>query len=59
VPHLLSFYQYSTSAKRIGVLFSSYCFETVSHIEGQIEARAVEEDIWAQEICNKRVAKAA
>jgi hypothetical protein len=59
VPHLLSVvYQYSTSAERIGVLFSSYCFETVVHIEGGTEAKSAEEDIWAQEGCN-RVAKAA
>jgi hypothetical protein len=46
VPHLLEVvYQYSTSAERIGVVFSSYCFETVFHIEGGAEAKGVEEDI--------------
>lgn len=58
--HLLSVvYQYSTSAEIIGVMFISYCFETVFHIEGGTEAKGVEEDIWAQEGCNKRGVKAA
>lgn len=59
MPHLLSIvYQYSTSTERIGVLFSSYCFETVFHIEGGTEAKGVE-NIWAQEGSNKGMAKAA
>lgn len=45
--------------ERIGVLFSSYCFETIFYIDRGTEAKGVEEDIWVQEGCNKRVVKAA
>jgi hypothetical protein len=42
VPHLLEVvHQYGTSAERIGVVFSSYCFETVFHIERQRVLRKI------------------